>query len=165
MMCDIIINVDNHMIVLYPETTTSDLQTMLNATEAIKAVGGVEVEKREGQTDNGTLWIIFRILFLTGKGIRHSDIPTIDVSTDANCSLHYNITAGFVQFLTTPTFQVGFPQDSPRLTRPLSVVNTTAEELQTEMETLLSHECSKTLPPNVSIILPNKLRHEKDCLL
>ena len=156
MVCDVIINVGSHTLVLYPDTMTSDLQTMLNATEAIKAVGGVEVEKREGQTDNGTLWVIFRILFLTGKGIRQSDIPTIDVSTDANCSLDYNVTAGFVQFLTTPTFQVGFP-DSPRLTRPLSVVDTTAEELQTEMETLLSYECTKTLPPNVSIILPNRL--------
>ena len=155
--CDTV-TIGNDPLVLYPNTMTSDLQSMLNTMEAIRGVGGVMVEKREGQAEGGNLWVIFRILFLTGMGTAHSDIPAIDVSSDDNCSLNYNITAEFVQVLTTPTFQVGFP-DSQRQTRPLPVINTTAQDLQAEMEMLLSYKCSKTAPSNVCRLFSRVIVH------
>ena len=144
--CDIIVTIGNDTVPLNPDTLPSDLQTMLDGTEAMQGVGGVLVEKRAWQ-DEGVSLVIFRLTFLTGMGVTQSDIPNIDVVT---CSEDfYSIAHLFVQNLTTPIFQLGFP-DSMRQTRPLSVINMTTDDLQTELEMLLSSECERNIPPNVS---------------
>ena len=143
--CDINVTIGNDAVPLNPDTLPSDLQTMLDDTEAIQGVGGVLVEKRVGQDEGGSL-VIFRLTFLTGMGVTQSDIPNIDVVT---CSEDYSIFHELIQPLTTPTFRLGFP-DSMRQTRPLSVINTTTDDLQTELEMLLSSECERNIPPNVS---------------
>ena len=148
--CDVTVAVGNNTLTLLPDTMTSDLQNMLNAMETIQEVGVVEVERREGVTADGYVRVRHRLIFLTTAGVTHNHLPSIDTYSSAdnnNCSL--NITAGFVQVLTTPSFQVGFP-DSARLTRPLPVVSTTAEQLQEAMEQLLTYVCSKNTPPKVS---------------
>ena len=146
--CDITITVGDATISFSPNTTPSDLEAMLNATDTINQLGGVRVEKREGLVEGGYLRAVFRIIFLTEAGVTHNEIPAISVASNENCSLNYDITARFVQSLTTPSFQVGFP-DSPRRTRPLPV-NTTTDEMEVVMEELLSYECTKTAPSNVS---------------
>ena len=124
---------------------TSDLEAMFNQLQVVQEVGGVTVERSEGQYEDGYNRALLRLVFLTAT---IENLPMIGVSSSPdNCS---NITSGLIQQLTTPTFQLGFP-DSPRQTRPLSVTMTTAEDLQAELETLLSYECTRNGPPNVSV--------------
>ena len=148
--CDVTVTIDNDELTLNSDTITSEIQNMVDAVEAIQEVGGVMVERWEGPAEEGYLRVVVRLIFVTGQGITQDQFPVIAVfSNNGNCSLDYNITAGFVQQLTTPTFQVGFP-DTLRRTRPLPVIETTPTQLQFEMETLLAYECSKNAPNSVS---------------
>ena len=145
--CDITIGIGDNLLTLDPDAPTSDLNTILNGILAIQEAGGVTVEKRAGLTDDGYNRVLLRFIFMSSSENPEEETPTISViSNPDNCT---NITSGFTQLQTTPTFQLGFP-DSARQTRPLPVTEVTAEELQTGLETLLSYECTKTSPPNVS---------------
>ena len=142
--CGITVVVGDDTLVFYSDTTTSDLQGMFDAVTTIQEVGGVRVERREGLTEDGYLRVVVRLIFISATG------PAIElvVSSDKNCS---SVAADFIQLVTTPTYQVGFPDFPQRQTRPFPVTTATATELQTELETLLAYLCTKSSPPNVSI--------------
>ena len=140
---------DDDTLTINRDTTASDLQDMLDVMVTIQEVGGVSIEMSEGEIEGGNFSVSFRLIFLT---IFRDNIPDIDVySNNDTCS---SVSGGFVQSSTTPTFQIGFPDFPNRMTNPLSVINTTADYLQTELELLLSYDCIKNIPPTVSIELP-----------
>ena len=140
--CEVSMTVGESSFPLSPDTMTSDLQEMLEAI--LPEVGGVRVEKEVGLTEDNNTRVSLRLIFLTNQ-IEY--LLPIDVSSDPNnCS---NTAVAVTPPGATPTFQLGFP-DSTRRTNPLPVAMTTAAELQTELETLLSYECSRNAPPNVS---------------
>ena len=142
--CEVSLSVGDTSLPLSPNTTTSDLQDMLDSVTAIQDVGGVRVQREVELTEDGYYRVKLRLIFLTTQ---IENIPTITVSsTPDNCT---QIAHGVSQPPDTPTFKLRYP-DSTRQTRPLSVAMTTAAELQTELETLLSYECTRNSPPNVS---------------
>ena len=145
--CDITIGIGDNLLTLDPDTPTSDLNTIFNGILAIQEAGGVTVEKRAGLTDDGYNRVLLRFIFMSSS--ENPEEETLTISVISNPDKCTNITSRFTQLQTTPTFQLGFP-DSTRQTRPLPVTEVTAEELQTGLETLLSYECTKTSPPNVS---------------
>ena len=139
--CEVSMTVGESSFPVSPETMTSDLQEMLEAI--FPEVGGVRVEKEVGLTDDNNTRMSLRLIFLTNQ------LLPIDVTSDPdNCS---TIAVAVTPPGATPTFQLGFP-DSTRRTNPLPVAVTTAAELQTELETLLSYECTRNAPPNVSTV-------------
>ena len=140
--CEVSMTVGESSFPVSPDTMTSDLQEMLEAI--LPEVGGVRVEKEVGLTEDNNTRVSLRLIFLTNQ-IEY--LLPIDVSSDPNnCS---NTAVAVTPPDATPTFQLGFP-DSTRRTNPLPVAVTTAAELQTELETLLSYECTRNAPPNVS---------------
>ena len=144
--CEITVAVGDDTMAVLPATSAPDLQLALNNTPAIQEVGGVTVEKRAGQLQDRQ-WVMFRIIFHTRMGIRHDSIPPIAAETNTSCS-DYSVRSGFSQNLTTPTFQLGFP-NSPRQTRPLPVADISAAIVQEELQRLLSYECTRETPPDV----------------
>ena len=148
-LCELTVAIgDDETVSLNANMTTSELQVLLDSTEAIQRVGGVWVDKRDVVIEGDRL-VTFRIIMRTDGSITQQDIPSIDITEgSSDCSNNYTLSSELVQSLTTPTFQLRFP-DSSRQTRPL-IATTTATELQAEFEQLLTYNCSRNGPPNVS---------------